>query len=179
MSVKLKDTQVIEMRKRYVAGESLSFLAVAFDVSKTTVSQAVSGGTWAGIPGAVVVRHPPGQRPTNRPPTCHPDRRYHAKDLCLSCYHKIDDRARAHRRRGTTEEDYADRLRDQDGRCVLCQKLPSKRRLAVDHDHSTRRIRGLLCTRCNRALGAFEWDVKVLGRLILYVEAIIADRATR
>lgn len=46
-------------------------------------------------------------------------------------------------------------LMDQDGRCAVCrQEPPDNRRLAIDHCHGLGRIRGLLCDRCNRAIGA-------------------------
>jgi hypothetical protein len=50
-------------------------------------------------------------------------------------------------------------LRYQRG-CAICGRQPKKRRLDMDHDHRTMRIRGLLCVRCNRALPSWmtpEW----------------------
>lgn len=44
----------------------------------------------------------------------------------------------------------------QSGKCAICGRLPRKRRLAADHDHSTNTPRGLLCVRCNLALGWYE-----------------------
>jgi len=66
-------------------------------------------------------------------------------------------------------------LSSQGGRCAICGNKPVKRRLAVDHDHITGRVRGLLCMRCNRALGMWEMDTDKLKRLRVYVERIIAD----
>lgn len=43
----------------------------------------------------------------------------------------------------------------QDGHCALCLSTPKTRRLHVDRDHKTGRVRGLLCMRCNRALPAW------------------------
>jgi hypothetical protein len=60
------------------------------------------------------------------------------------------------RRRGLTLEGYADLLQAQDGRCAICREPSRGRRLAVDHDHITGRVRGLLCTRCNMGLGFFQ-----------------------
>lgn len=36
--------------------------------------------------------------------------------------------------------------------CWVCGAAPKKRRLSIDHDHKTMRVRGLLCHRCNRVL---------------------------
>ena len=47
----------------------------------------------------------------------------------------------------------------QDGRCKLCkQEHPPGRHLAVDHDHRTQEVRGLLCSACNRVLSYLERD---------------------
>lgn len=40
----------------------------------------------------------------------------------------------------------------QDHRCAICRK---NRRLVIDHDHQSGRVRGLLCVSCNAALGVF------------------------
>jgi len=64
---------------------------------------------------------------------------------------------------GLTEEAYEALLRGQGGVCAIC-KLPERShsrfgkvlRMAVDHDHETGAVRGLLCFRCNTALGYFE-----------------------
>ena len=50
---------------------------------------------------------------------------------------------------GITDIQYAELLSAQDGVCAICFKRPTKRRLAVDHDHKTGKIRGLLCYPCN------------------------------
>lgn len=47
--------------------------------------------------------------------------------------------------------------KDQGGVCAICLNPPTDRRLALDHDHSTGLVRGLLCERCNVALGGFEF----------------------
>ena len=50
---------------------------------------------------------------------------------------------------------YESLLKRQRGVCAICQKGPHKRRLDVDHDHATGKVRGLLCTNCNNGLGRF------------------------
>ncbi len=56
------------------------------------------------------------------------------------------------RKYGVTLADYEEMLRDQDGRCAVCGKI-QERAFDVDHDHKTGKVRGLLCTSCNRMLG--------------------------
>lgn len=53
---------------------------------------------------------------------------------------------------GITEEQYDEIYRTQQGCCAVCKRAASnfKHRLAVDHDHKTGEIRGLLCLHCNR-----------------------------
>lgn len=75
-----------------------------------------------------------------------------------------------------TEAEFQEMLSAQGGKCLLCRKAQRKQRLTRDHDHETGRIRGLLCLRCNRALGAFEWSDEVLVRLRVYIAAILKDR---
>ncbi len=53
---------------------------------------------------------------------------------------------------GITDEGYAAMLAEQGGGCAICGSTPKTRRLHVDHDHASGRVRGLLCHRCNRAL---------------------------
>ena len=53
---------------------------------------------------------------------------------------------------GITDADYQLLLAAQGGHCALCPNTPKTRRLHVDHDHRTGKVRGLLCHRCNRAL---------------------------
>lgn len=52
-------------------------------------------------------------------------------------------------------------------KCEICNnELP----LAVDHCHSTERVRGLLCSNCNTGLGQFKDNIKLLKHAIKYLE---------
>lgn len=68
-----------------------------------------------------------------------------------------------------TPDEYDQILDYQDGVCAICGRPPKPgKRLAVDHDHQTGFVRGLLCFLCNRrVLGARSADVLV--RTALYV----------
>lgn len=58
---------------------------------------------------------------------------------------------------GITLAEYDEMLAEQHGVCKICGGVdPNGRRLAVDHDHVTGAVRGLLCVRCNLALGQYE-----------------------
>ena len=58
---------------------------------------------------------------------------------------------------GITLEDYEKMFTDQHGKCALCKGVnPSGRKLAIDHNHSSGKVRGLLSTQCNRLLGSYE-----------------------
>lgn len=74
---------------------------------------------------------------------------------------------------GLTVEDYDKLFEDQNGRCAICKSDSfDKRRkaLAVDHDHVTNKIRGLLCRRCNQAIGAFQDNPDLLRKAATYLE---------
>lgn len=57
---------------------------------------------------------------------------------------------------GLSVEDYNAMLIAQEGRCAICKRIKKKLNLAVDHNHKTGAVRGLLCAPCNRHVGWFE-----------------------
>lgn len=54
------------------------------------------------------------------------------------------------------------------GACEICRK-PCER-MHIDHDHSTGRVRGLLCSGCNTFLGYLEKRASILGTALEYIE---------
>lgn len=84
---------------------------------------------------------------------------------------------------GMTIEEYEKMLFDQDGKCAICREPEKMRkspnstpfRMSVDHCHSGGQIRGLLCNRCNRALGLLGDDVNILRAAISYLEGCGSD----
>jgi uncharacterized protein YbaR (Trm112 family) len=72
---------------------------------------------------------------------------------------------------GITVDDYLNILESQDGVCKICHKdCKTKSRLSVDHNHSSGKVRGLLCNRCNRAIGMFEDSPELLLSAISYLQ---------
>ena len=78
---------------------------------------------------------------------------------------------------GVTVEWYQATLDAQGNVCRICKQeepveCKGKRlALAVDHDHETGKVRGLLCSQCNRAIGLFRHDSKRLVSAIEYLDA--------
>jgi hypothetical protein len=70
---------------------------------------------------------------------------------------------------GISLERYAALVAAQNGVCAICSQPPGKRRLAVDHCHTTKAIRGLLCVNCNTAIGKLNDDPELLRRAIAYL----------
>lgn len=76
---------------------------------------------------------------------------------------------------GISKKQYDELADTQAHRCAICLKpegsvikgRPIK--LAVDHCHDTGKVRGLLCSPCNRALGGFQDSPEILKRAILYL----------
>jgi Recombination endonuclease VII len=73
---------------------------------------------------------------------------------------------------GLTPLGYRQLHSQQGGVCAICGKeLPSewKRGACIDHDHKTKKVRGLLCMHCNHGLGKFQDSISVLGRAADYL----------
>ena len=73
---------------------------------------------------------------------------------------------------GLTPEDYENMLKEQHYSCAICHTHISKLkvRLHVDHCHTTGKVRGLLCVKCNQGIGMFNDDAELLDRAMDYLE---------
>ena len=80
---------------------------------------------------------------------------------------------------GITLQEYQQLVVDQGGCCAICENevdLEPRGRgksysgFAVDHCHDTGKVRGLLCYKCNLALGHFKDDLNILKKAIEYLE---------
>lgn len=70
---------------------------------------------------------------------------------------------------GITKTDYLAMVARQNGVCAICKKPPKNGPLEIDHCHSTGRVRGLLCHRCNWALGILEDSEELLASALEYL----------
>ncbi len=73
---------------------------------------------------------------------------------------------------GITPEDRLELLKKQEGKCAICRSEYSdsrNRNLAIDHCHTTKKVRGLLCSNCNNGLGRFKDNVILLQNAIAYL----------
>lgn len=71
---------------------------------------------------------------------------------------------------GITLDDYDKMFEQQNGVCAICGEInDGGRRLCVDHDHKTNKIRGLLCGNCNKALGFVKEDIVILSKIANYI----------
>lgn len=73
---------------------------------------------------------------------------------------------------GITYDEYKKILESQNNVCLICGKTPEQngKMLAVDHNHSTSKNRGLLCSSCNICIGFIEKNNLDLKRIMWYLE---------
>ena len=113
---------------------------------------------------------------------CHPNVRHYGKGKCKKCYMAeysitrvradYHDRFVLGKKWGITPAQYNEMLDSQGGRCAICLDPPIKKRLAVDHDHDTGEVRGLLCSKCNASRIGDTTDCLVLIRAAAYLARI-------
>lgn len=101
-------------------------------------------------------------------------------DPCFTERHRAAQRS-DRRRKGLWEQykmtvaQYQEMYQAQNGRCKICNGLAKGRgeknnTLAVDHNHDTGKIRGLLCTNCNTGIGNLRDDIQLLEKAIKYLQ---------
>jgi hypothetical protein len=76
---------------------------------------------------------------------------------------------------GITIDDYNQLFINQKGCCKICNNHQSqlKRQLHVDHCHKTLKVRGLLCQKCNTAIGLFEENIEAINNALIYLKESI------
>lgn len=75
------------------------------------------------------------------------------------------------RRYGITVDDYEQLLIKQDYSCAICgtKECPTGRNFAVDHCHSTGKVRGLLCSLCNKGIGSLKDSEEIVNKALKYL----------
>lgn len=83
-------------------------------------------------------------------------------DLALRCKYNLEI------------EEYDMLVQEQNNKCRICDQevIPtiSHDKLIVDHNHKTGKVRGLLCHKCNKALGLFKDSITIIQNAIKYLE---------
>ena len=71
-----------------------------------------------------------------------------------------------------TSEEFALMANEQYNKCLICHKPPDGKykRLCIDHCHLTNKIRGLLCSKCNTAIGLMYENVANIENMIFYLK---------
>lgn len=104
-------------------------------------------------------------------------------NVCKTCHkNKWNHHYYLYKRFGLTPDEYEALHEAQGGVCAICGQPETRTirgitsRLAVDHDHETGRIRGLLCYRCNYAIGSMQEDPELFSKAAEYLKE---DRVKR
>lgn len=77
------------------------------------------------------------------------------------------------RKYGIERDQFQQMLEEQEGVCAICRQECNRStttRMCIDHDHSTGKVRGLLCFQCNVGLGKFKDDTALLRTAIEYLQ---------
>lgn len=101
---------------------------------------------------------------------------YFDLSYCINCEKHLGHHYNM-KRLGISPERYVELEKQQEYKCKICGNKDNKR-LSVDHDHSCcdsypacgNCVRGLLCSRCNRALGMINDDIDILQKMINYLK---------
>lgn len=79
------------------------------------------------------------------------------------------------RKYGISLIEYSQMFMTQGGKCAICHsesggtRNGNSKALAVDHCHTTGRVRGLLCEACNQGIGKFKEDEQIMLSAIAYI----------
>ena len=110
--------------------------------------------------------------------------RYKIASVCIPCASKYkkeryyreskEERLDARcKRYGITSDEYKEIYYNQSGKCAICfvgESETQHGKFDIDHCHETGKVRGLLCPKCNKALGLFDDDLGRLSRAKSYLK---------
>lgn len=108
---------------------------------------------------------------------------YVSGSRCKACNRAAARASHVQNTYGLSGQEELELQRWQSNRCFICGASARTRQLAVDHDHKTGRVRGLLCSDrdhgCNWLLRRLLDDLDAAERLVAYVEGHPIDRMRR
>lgn len=192
----LSQVQEIEVTNRYTKGDSLMKLANHYSVCTETIRKILirNGVACRSSAGFRVLRTNKECRSCHRVLPANTDNFYKTSSgylvsCCKTCHNDrtsewdsnhhdhlvpIKRAKQRHRLYGWPPELFEETWKEQNGKCAICEipLIPfGKGASSVhsDHDHRTGSPRGLLCARCNRALGGFDDSVDHLQAAIYYL----------
>ena len=90
--------------------------------------------------------------------------------VCKKCNTSNSRKSQLKSKYGITDEDYLCMFLQQECKCAICGNVQKTRKLAVDHDHKTGKVRALLCHNCNVLLGHAKDDIEILKKAISYLK---------
>lgn len=97
--------------------------------------------------------------------------RYHKTIKHDPTYREKERDRRMKRKFGISMQERKDMLKSQDSKCAICRvQLSDTGHLThTDHDHVTGKVRGILCTNCNRGLGHFQDSQNIIEKALTYL----------
>jgi hypothetical protein len=101
----------------------------------------------------------------------HVNERMHAGKIYREENPETYRKSRYKLRYGISLDDYNRMSNDQGGVCSICFRSEKRYKyLVIDHDHKTGKVRGLICSKCNNALGCVDDNIDTLINMIEYLK---------
>ena len=105
----------------------------------------------------------------------HPEKCREANKRCWKkngkLYAETQRDQRLQRKYGITSDKYEELLNFQEHKCAICPTpVNNSKRFAVDHCHTTGKVRGLLCSPCNLMLGNAFDNPEILNKAATYLK---------
>jgi hypothetical protein len=96
---------------------------------------------------------------------------------CKDCHYVSQRNGELKRNFGISYAEYLVMLDAQQNKCAICASDASEfdKAFAVDHCHTTGKVRGLLCWHCNTSIGKFKDDIGLLQRAVEYLRVYKDD----
>ena len=111
----------------------------------------------------------------NQYPSC----RKRSQWCCKKCWNQRFYIAVRKYKYGLSKRQFFALLESQNGRCAICQREIADSRVAVDHNHETGEVRGLLCPQCNSGIGLLQDSPAIIRAAAAYLETKDYMRAYR